>query len=169
MAFGVGGAGESGVDLFDAAVATDEEGGGPAVEADSLGDLFVELVGLAGYEDGVGDAVAGDEGAQTGGVFELVGLFKGEVDDFEAAGMELLVEALEEGSLVVAVGAPGAADGYDDDLAFKLRVGVGDELAFEVGEAEGEGRVGVLDGGLLGGLGGCGEVLLAGFGGAAGG
>ncbi len=120
VAFGVGGAGESGVNLFDATVATDEKGGGPAVETDSLGDFFVELVGLAGYEDRIGDAVAGDEGAQTGGVTELVGLFKREVDDLEAAGVVLLIETLEEGSLVVAVGAPGAADGYDDDLALKL-------------------------------------------------
>src|SRR5580704_4261811 len=67
VALGVGGAGESGVDFFDTAVATDEEGGGPAVEADSLRDFFVELFGLAGYEDGVGYAVAGDEGSQTGG------------------------------------------------------------------------------------------------------
>ena len=64
----------------------------------------------------------------------------------------------------MAVGAPGAADGYDDNLAVKLRVGVGDELAFEIGEAEGEGLGGILDGGLLGGLGGRGEVLLAGVG-----
>ena len=131
VAFGIGGAGESGVDFFDAAVATEEEGGGPAVETDSLGDFFVELVGLAGYQDGVGDAVAGDEGAEAGGVFELIGLFKGEVDDLEASGVVLLVEGLEEGSFVVAVGAPGAADGDDDDLAVEAGVAVGYERSEE--------------------------------------
>jgi len=43
--------------------------------------------------------------------------------------VELLVEALEEGCLVMAVGQPGAADGHDDDLALELGVGVRDELA----------------------------------------
>ena len=91
VAFGVGGAGESGVDLFDAAVAANEEGGWPTVEVDSLGDFFVELVWHASYENRVGDAVMGDEGAQAGGVFELVGLFKGEVNDLEAVRVVLVV------------------------------------------------------------------------------
>jgi len=49
------------MDLFDVAVTTDEEGGRPAVKVVGLGDFFVELVGLSGDEDGVGEAVALDE------------------------------------------------------------------------------------------------------------
>jgi hypothetical protein len=159
----VGGAGESGVDLADSAVAPEDEGGGPAVEVVGLGDLLVELVGSSGDEDGIGDAVTIDEGAKAGGVLELVVFLEGEVYDLETFGVELLVEGLEEGGLVVAVGAPGAADGDDDDLVAELGIGVRDLLAGEVGEGEGEGSGGVLDAGLLGGFGRSGEVLLAGF------
>ncbi len=64
----VGGAGESGVDLADAAVAAEDEGGGPAVEMVRLGDLLVEIVRGSGDEDGVGEAVALDEGAEASGI-----------------------------------------------------------------------------------------------------
>ena len=85
MAWAVGGAGESGVDLFDAAVATDEEGGGPAVEADAWGIFSLSWSGCR-REDGVGDAVAGDEGAQAGGVFAAVRLLRRRGSRFQGRG-----------------------------------------------------------------------------------
>jgi len=138
MAGGVTGAGEACVDFFDEAVAAEEEGGWPAVEVDGLGKLVGELVCGASDEYGVGDAVVGDEGVEALGVVVGIALLEVDVYDLEAAGMEFLVEADEEGCFVVAVGAPGAADGYDDDLAAKLRVGAGDGLSGEIGKAEGE-------------------------------
>ena len=103
---GVTGAGESGVYLLDLAVAAEEEGGRPAVEVIGLGDLLGELIGSSAEDHVISDAVTSDEGAQTGWVLELVGLFEGDVYDLEAFGVVLLIEALEERGFVVAVGAP---------------------------------------------------------------
>ncbi len=163
----VGGTGESGVDLANASVPAEDEGGWPAVEMVGLRDFFGELIGRSGYEHGIGNAVTLDEGAEPGGVLELVFFFEAEVHDLETLAVKLLVKAFEEGSFIVAVGAPGAADGDDHDLIAELGVGAGDLFAGEIGEAEGEGRGGIFDAGLLGGLGGRGEIFFAGVGGTA--
>ena len=67
----------------------------------------------------------------------------------------------------MAVGAPGAADGDDDDLVAELGIGVGNLLTGEVGEGESERSRGVLDAGLLSGFSGRRKIQLAGVGGTA--
>src|SRR5438128_932410 len=103
----VGRSGKTGVDLLHAPVAAEDKGCRPAVEVVALRDFFVKLVRGSGDQDGIGESVALNEGAKAGGVLELIFLFEAKVYDLKPFAVELLVEALEEGGLVMAVGAPG--------------------------------------------------------------
>lgn len=120
---------ESGMNLANSPVSSQDEGGRPAVEMVGLRDLFVELIRGPSYEDGIGDAVTLDEGAEAYWILQLVLLFKAEVYNLEALAMELFVEALKEGRLIVAVRAPGTTNGDDNDLVTELGIGVRDLFA----------------------------------------
>ena len=159
----VGRSGESCMNLSHAAVTAEDERGRPAIQVVCLWDLRVEFFGRSSHEHGISNVIPRDEGVQAGGVLQLIGFFKGEVDDFQALAVELLVQTHEEGSLIVAVWAPRTADSHDDNLAIKLWIRIRHQLAREIREAKGKPRGGILDTGLFGGFGGGGQIFLAGL------
>jgi len=161
VAGGIAGAGETRIGFFHVAVAAEEEGCWPAVEVDGLREFVVELVSRAADQYGIGDAVVRDKGFEALGVGVRIALLEVDVYDFETATVELLVEAHEEWGFVMAVRAPGAADGDNDHLAAEFWVGTGDGFAAKIRKAEGEGDGWILDGRLLGGVGRSGKILLA--------
>ena len=122
----VGGARETGMNLADATVTGYEKARRPAVKVVGLGHLLVELLGGSSKQDGVIKMVAGNKRAEACGALEFFRVvFEVQIDDLQAAGMELLVETLQDRGLIVAIGAPGASYRYDHDFPVELRVCVG--------------------------------------------
>jgi len=108
---------EPGVHSPDSAIAADDERRREGVEIHGLGHFRVEVVGIAGEQHGVLEPVSSDERAQTCWIGELIAVLERQGYDLQAPRLVLLVDRSQERRLVVAVGAPAAADVDEDDLA----------------------------------------------------
>src|SRR5690606_19525963 len=150
------GAGIAGVDLADLALAVDDDRGrerGHVVQAPQpFGGEF--LVGQAAVDDVVADVEEVAEPARALlEVLEAVLLLEGHGDGLHAALLVLPEPRRQELCLVGAVRAPGADHLDDHHLAAVLVVPQRDRAALQVGEAEVQGALAVLEVGQAVGIG----------------
>ena len=114
-----------------------------AVEQEGEGEDFdagaVAAFGFAiGEEDGVVDAVLGDEG--TDGA--PAGFIDGDAEEVDAPGFEFLEDVDEIGDLAAAGGAPGGPEVEEDEGAAEVVEGdPGAIVGLEIGRASWWGRV----------------------------
>ncbi len=76
------------------------------------------------------------EGAQAGGIFQLIRLLEGKRNDLEPLLVVLVIEPGEERRFVMAVRAPAARDVDQDNLPAKAGVRIGNDVPSQVGKTE---------------------------------
>src|ERR1700730_5511204 len=146
--FAGGGAGESGVNAADAAIATEIDGSRIGAETDELRKLVRDFVDGAREQDRIRNGKLLDERGDAGLVFQRIARgFKTQTDNFQAAGVIFPVQIDEKRSFVAAVGAPGSSNSHKNDLALELIVGVGDRLSVEIGKLKLKRLAGISDAG----------------------
>lgn len=137
--------GKTRVDSAHQAVAADEEGCWPRIQVFRLWDFLIQLVGLSGDQVNVIDLITLDEGMEAGEILELIGLFEIQSDDLESLAVILPVKLFEKRSFIVAVRAPTAGDVHQYYFAAKARVGVRHDVSIQIGKAETERFISVLE------------------------
>ena len=131
------------MNLLHQAIPANEERGRPAVQILPLWQAIVQVVRRTHEQHRVRNSVLRYKGAQTFRILQLIGFLEREIDYFQTARVELVVQLHQKRRFVVAVRAPAAADRYDHHLAAELVIRVADSGSCEVRtrEAERLGRV----------------------------